>query len=287
MEIGRYEIRSVETGRFRLDGGAMFGIVPRVLWSRVAEPDERNRISLSMRTLIVRDAKGGRVLLVDTGAGDKWDAVERDRFAFEVGPDALGTALSEMGLCHDDVTDILITHLHFDHNGGLTRWADEGRERLVPCFRRARVWVHRRHWEHALHPSDRDRGSFLSRDFAAIDETGLLHWIEGDPPQSPFDELTLHLVHGHTPAQLLPWFAADGRELLYAGDLFPTFAHLPVPWVMAYDVEPLKTVLEKRHILECCTERGLVLASVHDPRVACAGILQDRGRPLLGERFEL
>lgn len=283
MEIGRYDIRSVETGRFRLDGGAMFGVVPRALWAKVAPPDDLNRIQLSMRTLVVRDLRAGRVILVDTGAGNKWTATERERFAFDVAEDRIAATLAQIGLSPDDVTDILVTHLHFDHNGGLTRWADETADLAVPCFPRARVWVHRRHWEHGNRPTHKDRASFLEHDFAPIERAGLLRLIDGDPPECPFDGLKLHCVNGHTPAQILPWFAAEGRELLYTGDLFPTFAHLPVPWVMAYDLEPLKTIVEKKHVLKCCWTRDLALASVHDPTTACAKIVEEKGRPALGE----
>ena len=287
MEIGRYEIHSVETGRVRLDGGAMFGVVPKVVWERVAPADEFNRVQLSMRTLILKDAGAGRVILVDTGGGDKWSPAEIERFAFETDQDKLGAGIAAAGLREEDVTDILITHLHFDHNGGLTRWADQEQKVAVPRFPDAKVWVHRLHWRHTKAPVEKDRGSFLRRDFLPILEAGLLKVFEGDPPDSPFDDLKLYLAHGHTPAMALPWFADDGAELLYASDLFPTFAHLPVAWVMAYDNEPLKTLLEKKQILQACYKRGLMLASVHDPHTACARIERGDKHPVIKERIPL
>jgi glyoxylase-like metal-dependent hydrolase (beta-lactamase superfamily II) len=261
----------------------MFGVVPRVMWETVSPPDELNRIQLVMRTLLVKDHKSGRVILVDTGGGGKWSPTETERFALETQEDGLGAGLAAAGLSDDDVTDVLVTHLHFDHNGGLTRWADADKQIAVPRFAKARVWAHRVHVEHAGAPTDKDRASFLARDFEPVREAGLLNLIEGDPPDCPFDGMKLHLTYGHTPGQMLPWFFDGGRELLYASDLFPTFAHLPVAWVMAYDLEPLKTISEKRKVLQACLERGLMLASVHDPHTACARIAMSGKRPVIAE----
>ena len=172
LTIGRYRVLSVINGYVRLDGGAMFGVVPKVLWEQKAAPDERNRIVLAMRTLVAIDEGAGRVILVDTGAGHKWPAKEAGRFALEVQPTALAEALAGCGLTEGDVTDVVITHLHFDHNGGLTEWADEpgGATRLR--FERARHWIHERHWHHANHPNARDRASFLARDLEALSKPG-------------------------------------------------------------------------------------------------------------------
>jgi glyoxylase-like metal-dependent hydrolase (beta-lactamase superfamily II) len=285
--IGRYEIHSVPTGMFRLDGGAMFGVVPKALWERVAAPDEENRIRLAMRPLIAKDTRSGRVILVDTGGGDKWSPKEIERYAVETAPDQLGVTLAGLGLRDQDVTDILITHLHFDHNGGLARWADEHKSTAVPRFPGAKVWIHRAHWQHTQAPLEKDRASFLQRDFMPVFKAGLLNEIEGDPPASPFDGIRLHVAHGHTPAMLLPWFSHDGLELLYASDLFPTYAHLPVPWVMAYDNRPLHTLKEKKEILKACYDRGLLLATPHDPKITCARIADDGKRPVIQETVPL
>ena len=287
MEFGRYDVRSMETGRLRLDGGAMFGVVPRVMWEKVASPDEMGRIQLYMRSLLVRDRRAGRVILVDTGAGTKWSPKEIERYGLEVAGDGLGAGLASAGLREEDVTDILITHLHFDHNGGLTRWADQDREQAVPRFPRARVWVHRKHWDHAVSPSEKDRASFMQRDFGPVLEAGLVETLEGDPPASPFEGISLQLVHGHTPGQMLPRFVGDGRELLYTGDLIPMFTHLPVSWVMAYDVEPLRTIVEKKLVLRDCAERNLLLAPAHDPGAACGAVDMDGKRPVLREAVQL
>ena len=272
---------------FRLDGGAMFGVVPKALWERVAAPDEENRIRLAMRPLIAKDTHSGRVILVDTGGGDKWSPKEIERFAVETPQDQLGAALAGLGLRDQDVTDILITHLHFDHNGGLTRWADEHKSTAVPRFPGAKIWVHRAHWQHTQAPLEKDRASFLERDFMPAFEAGLLNEMEGDPPASPFDGIRLYVAHGHTTAMLLPWFSHDGFELLYASDLFPTYAHLPVPWVMAYDNRPLQTLKEKKEILKACYDRGVMLATPHDPHIACARIADDGKRPVIQETIPL
>ena len=265
----------------------MFGVVPKVVWERVAPADEFNRVELSMRILLVKDDRAGRAILVDTGGGDKWSPTEIERFAFETREDKLGAGIAAAGLREEDITDILITHLHFDHNGGLTRWADQEREVALPRFPDAKVWLHRRHWQHTKAPIEKDRASFLKRDFGPVFEAGLLSIIEGDPPECPFEGMKLHLAHGHTTAMTLPWFADEERELLYASDLFPTFCHLPPAWLMAYDNEPLKTLREKKEILEACYKRDLMLASGHDPHTACARVVYDGQRPVIKETISL
>ena len=189
IRSGRYDIFSVVNGRLGLDGGAMFGVVPRGVWSRKAKPDELNRIQLAMRTLVAMDRDAGRVILVDTGAGHKWPAEEAERFAIQPDRQALARALAEHGLAETDVTDVVITHLHFDHNGGLTEWADQpgGPTRLR--FPQARHWIHERHWSHANDPNPRDQASFLERDIHALPEPGVLTLVTGDEPEPPFEGL--------------------------------------------------------------------------------------------------
>ena len=267
IEIGPYEIHAIETGRFRLDGGAMFGVVPKVLWEKQAKPDEFNRIQLAMRSLLAIDRSAGRVMLVDTGAGNKWNRDEIERFAFEIENDPLQAGLRRYGLAADDVTDVVVTHLHFDHNGGLTVWDDRSDGSAKPRFCKARHWVHAKHVAHALSPTPKDRASFYARDFQPLRDARLLELLEGNLPESPFPHVSWFVAHGHTPFQLLPCFHDDQASLQYLADLIPTTAHLPIPWVMAYDNEPLKTMAEKQRVLRDCARQNLLLFFEHDPVV--------------------
>ncbi|MHC4093785.1 MAG: MBL fold metallo-hydrolase [Planctomycetota bacterium] len=287
LNIGRFQILSVINGRFGLDGGAMFGVVPKVLWERKTKADELNRIPLAMRTLVAIDAEAGRVVLVDTGAGHKWPADEAQRFAIEPYPHALAQALAPYGLAEADVTDVIVTHLHFDHNGGLTEWQDRppGETRLR--FPQARHWIHERHWQHATHPTEKDAASFLERDLQALAEPGVLTFVAGDSPPPPFEGVHWHLSHGHTPYQLLPVFEGEDGDLLFVGDMIPTANHLPVPWVMAYDLRPLVTIEEKGEVHSRCTREGLVLAFPHDPGLGGVGMEVVDGKPVVSKTLDL
>lgn len=287
LRIGPYELYSIETGRFRLDGGAMFGVVPRVVWERAAPPDASHRIQLSMRSLLAIDRDAGRSILVDTGAGDKWSADEGARFAFEIDHARLDRRLGELGLSREQITDVVVTHLHFDHNGGLTEWVGEPGGELRARFPNAGHWIHQRHLEHARKPNEKDRASFYPRDFEPIAEAGLFRCLEGDDPAPSFESVRWFLSHGHSPDQVLP-LIDDGRSrLLFTGDVFPTFAHLAVPWVMAYDVEPLRTMAEKKRVLQMCSDDGLLLASAHDPTMPAARIDTAGKRPTVAARIDL
>jgi glyoxylase-like metal-dependent hydrolase (beta-lactamase superfamily II) len=287
LRIGPYELYSIETGRFRLDGGAMFGVVPRVVWERAAPPDDLHRIRLAMRSLLAIDRAAGHSILVDTGAGDKWSAEERERFAFEVDHALFDARLSELGLSRERITDVLVTHLHFDHNGGLTEWAGEPGGKLQPRFPNARHWIHERHLAHAREPTEKDRASFFPRDFEPIAQAGLFELLSGDAPACPFPATRWFMSHGHSPYQMLPLFDDGRTRVLFTGDVIPTFAHLPVPWVMAYDLEPLKTMAEKTRVLQMCAADGLLLASEHDPGVAAASINTAGKRPAVAKPVEI
>ncbi len=237
IRIGKFDIISVQTGLFRLDGGAMFGVVPKTMWGNHEDVDADNRILLAMRTLVAVSDDRETVLLVDTGTGPKWTVDAADRFAIQYDADAISTALSErFGLGPERVTDVIVTHLHFDHNGGLTAWADEEQTRTRLIYPNACHWLHRRQWEHANSPSERDRASFIDHDFEALQPAGVLHLVEGDSPESRWEEIGFWVSDGHTPGQLHPVFRGDGNELIWTGDACPTSSHLRIPWVMAYDL---------------------------------------------------
>ena len=287
LTVGRYRVFSVINGRLRLDGGAMFGVVPKVLWERKAEPDDLNRIPLVMRTLVAIDSQAHRVVLVDTGAGHKWPADEAQRFAIEPYPDALTQALAPYGLTEADVTDVVVTHLHFDHSGGLTQWDDSSAGTTRLRFPRARHWIHERHWQHATHPTEKDRASFLERDLEALAGQDVLTFVTGEQPPPPFDGLRWHLSHGHTPYQLLPVFEGQAGDLLFVGDMIPTAHHLGTPWVMAYDLQPLVTIEEKGEVYARCSREGLVLAFPHDPQMGGAAVELAGDAPAVAKPLDL
>ena len=259
--LGDYTLHAIETGRFALDGGAMFGIVPKPLWSRRIEPDARNRIPLAMRCLLL--ASSDRVVLVDTGIGDKHDAKFADIFAVDHAHSDLHGSLREAGYSADDVTDVILTHLHFDHAGGATRRQGE---RLAPTFANARYHVQRRQWDWARDPNPRERGSFLEENMTPLEASGQLVLHDGDGEILPGIEA--RLVHGHTEAQQLVLVRGASTTLAFAADLLPTSHHLAAAWGMAYDVRPLVTIEEKAAFLDEAQRGGWTLFLEHDPDVA-------------------
>lgn len=283
MNIGRYQVQSIVTGTFRLDGGAMFGVVPKVLWGKATCPDDDNRISLATRTLLIVDKAAGRIIIADTGCGTKWKPEDAGRFAIKHDGAAITRALQAIGAGDSDVTDVVVTHLHFDHNGGITDWADDTRQRAIPRYPKARHWIHRKQWEHANRPTPKDRASYIIDDFQAIEDAGLFHYVDGEDPPAPFDEFDWFLSKGHTPYQLLPMVAWDGKFVVFTGDAIPTAAHLKTPWVMAYDLYPLTTIAEKEVMLRMAIEHGAFLAFPHDPNIGVASIGGSTERPAIKE----
>lgn len=283
IELGRYRVCSVLTGRFRLDGGAMFGVVPKVLWNKSSPGDDENRISLATRTLVLIDKAAGRIVLTDTGCGTKWKPEDARRFAIEHDSSAITRALAEAGAYERDVTDVFVTHLHFDHNGGLTDYIDESRTKTTPRYPNALHWIHASQWEHAQNPTAKDRASYFPVDYQAVADAGLFKFVEGEECPSPIPDVEWFLSKGHTPYQLLPMIGGDGRIIIFTGDAIPTSAHLRVPWVMAYDLYPLTTMAEKEMMLKAAIEHGALLAFPHDPEIGIASIGGTVDRPVIKE----
>ena len=285
--IGPFEVYSIKTGTLRLDGGAMFGVVPKVMWEKATDPDTANRIPLSTRTLLLVDRSARRVVLVDTGNGTKWSADAAARFAIEHDGSAITSSLAKLGFTAADVTDVVVTHLHFDHNGGLTEWADQpgGETRL--CFPQARHWIHEKQWKHAHAATPKDRASYLPEDFAALASSPMLHFVVGDHPPPPFVGMRWLLSHGHTPYQLHPVLGDQKDELLWTGDVIPTIAHLRQPWVMAYDLFPVTTIAEKTDFARRAIESGGILAFPHDPQHAAARVDGLPERPVVAKAVGL
>jgi glyoxylase-like metal-dependent hydrolase (beta-lactamase superfamily II) len=259
----------VEAERFRLDGGAMFGVVPRALWERSHPADERHRIQMVARCLVARGE--GRLVVVDTGMGGDWSGKERDLYAIENGERSLPSRLRALGIDPGDVTDVILTHLHFDHVGGAVR--REG-GRLVPCFPRAAHHVQQEQLDWSAHPTERDRRSFREAAIEPLRREGLLRGVHGQAEILP--GITVEPTQGHTRGHQVVRIGGGEDAVLFCGDLIPTAEHVPTPWVMAYDLQPLVTMEEKRSLLSRAARHGDILVLEHDPsreavRVAAEG----------------
>jgi len=260
MKIANYEIHPIETGRFGLDGGAMFGIVPKPLWSKTNPPDERNRIELAARALLI--IGNGRKILVDNGNGPKFTEKQIDIYRLDMSHFELRKSLKQYGLTTSDITDVILTHLHFDHAGGST-YRENGV--LKPTFPNARYYVQKAQWEQALNPTDKDRGSYMPDDYLPLKEHGVLEFVEGEFEIFPY--ISLLVLNGHTTALQLPKISDGKMTLLYNADLFPTSSHIPLPYIMAYDLRPLTTLEEKRKVLTQVCEEDWILFFEHDPKI--------------------
>jgi glyoxylase-like metal-dependent hydrolase (beta-lactamase superfamily II) len=283
VRVGRYEIASIVDAWFALDGGALFGVVPRPLWERKFAPDHRNRIRLAARCLVAVDRDARRVVLVDDGLGESWDAKRADIYAIDRTGVGLDAGLARLGLTREDVTDVVLTHLHFDHAGGTTRRGADGSVALA--FPRATHHVQRRAWQLAHAPSDKDAASFRQGDFEPLRHSNLLHLVEGDAQLLP--DLEIIASEGHTAGQQLPRFHGDGTHLTFCADVIPTHAHLRPGWVMAYDALPLTTIEEKKVLLAEALEDDGVIAFEHDPGMAACRLREEEGRHAFREVVEL
>ncbi|WP_412062996.1 MBL fold metallo-hydrolase [Rubrivirga sp. IMCC45206] len=270
MTLAGYQIDTVDAGTVWLDGGAMFGIVPKALWARRIAPDGQNRIPLATRCLLLRGH--GRTVLVDTGCGDKGDARFNEIYGIDPDAPTLADGLATLGVAPEDVTDVVLTHLHFDHVGGATR--REG-GRLVLTFPAATHHVQRAHWAWAAE-SPREGASFLAENLDPLAASGMLALVDGDALGLP--HLAAHVVDGHTTGQQLVRVTDGERSLLFAGDLVPTSAHVPDLWIMAYDIAPLATLREKRELLGRAAAEGWTLVFEHDTETASARVeVTDKG----------
>jgi glyoxylase-like metal-dependent hydrolase (beta-lactamase superfamily II) len=255
---------------FKLDGGAMFGVAPKSIWNKLNPADQNNLCPWALRCLLIEDGK--RLILIDNGIGDK----QSDKFFSHYylhGEDSLGQSLTKAGFSWADVTDVLLTHLHFDHCGGSIR-RDQGK--LVPAFPNARYWSNEAHWAWATQPNEREKASFLPENILPIRESGQLHWVhlpgvEGE--LSAFSEnIRIRFVRGHTEAMMIPEITYKNRTLVFVADLLPSTAHLPLPYIMAYDMFPLTTLTEKKVFLTEALERQFVLFFEHDPLIECCDL---------------
>ncbi len=258
--IGPFNLFTIETGRFGLDGGAMFGVVPKPLWERSIEADDKNRIPLAMRCLLVESTKTNKKYLIDTGIGHKFNEKFQGIYNIDHEHTDLIKSLDYHGFSVSDVTDVVFTHLHFDHCGGAS-YRSGGQESKL-TFSKAGHWITESHWETALQPNDRERASFLDENIDPIRQQSRLELISGS---YTFEEgLSTIIVNGHTIGQQMIRIEGDGISLLYAADLIPTAAHIPLPWVMGYDMHPVQTLEEKRTILDEWSQPNHYLFLEHD-----------------------
>ena len=262
---------SINTGFFKLDGGAMFGVVPKSIWNKLNPADENNMCSWALRCLLIED--NNRLILIDNGMGDKQDA-KFFGYYFLHGNETLSKSLAKHGFTPDDITDVFLTHLHFDHCGGSIK--KEG-DKLIPAFKNATYWSNKRHWKWASTPNEREKASFLKENFLPIQECGQLKFIESNWDELPA-YITIRHAYGHTDDMMLPQIDYKGKTIVYMADLLPSVAHIPLPYVMAYDMFPLTTLNEKKSFLTEAQQKDLILFFEHDPLVECCTLqLTDKG----------
>jgi len=304
MRFGGFELHSLSDGFFGLDGGAMFGVVPKPVWERTNPADTRNRIRLAARSLLV--VAGPDRILIDTGIGDRWDEKARELYRIEQ-PDTVESSLAHIGFTPDDITKVVLTHLHFDHAGGTTRFAGLGHNpnssaelgyvpRLaVPRFPNARHYVQMKEWEAALTPNRRSRASYRAEDFLPVKDAGLLELVNGDwrldltardttrnvGHFGHVPSLELVLTGGHTPGHQIVMLRSGDQTAIYWGDLVPTRSHIAIPYIMGYDLSPLETMEQKEKLVQQAIAGKWLSFLEHDPDFACGVIEEENGRPFL------
>jgi glyoxylase-like metal-dependent hydrolase (beta-lactamase superfamily II) len=288
------KLYTINTGYFKLDGGAMFGVVPKSIWNKINPADENNMCSWALRSLLIED--GDRLILVDNGMGDKQDE-KFFSYYYLHGDDTLNNSLARHGFHPNDITDVFLTHLHFDHCGGSIVYENG---KLVPAFKNATYWSNRPHWAVATKPNEREKASFLKENILPIQESGQLQFIgdavdqltdqQNDQPgwrttitgrllSVPFTEnISVRFVSGHTEAMMLPQMNYNGKTIVYMADLLPSAGHIPIPYVMAYDMFPLTTLNEKKSFLNEAVNGDYILFFEHDPKNECCNLQQtERG----------
>ena len=266
------KLYSINAGYFKLDGGAMFGVVPKSMWHKLNPPDENNLCSWAMRCLLIED--GDRLILVDNGMGNKQDAKFFGHY-FLHGEDTLEKSLAKNGFSTDDITDVFLTHLHFDHCGGSIK--REG-DKLIPGFKNAIFWSNESHWQWATNPNDREKASFLKENILPIKESGKLKFIDVVDGFSFTENITIRFINGHTEAMMLPQINYKGKTIVYMADLLPSVAHIPIPYIMAYDTRPLQTLQEKKSFLTEAQQNDYILFFEHDPSIECCTLqLTEKG----------
>lgn len=266
------KLYSVNAGHLKLDGGAMFGVVPKSMWKKLNPPDDNNMCNWAMRCLLIEDE--GRLILIDNGMGNKQDEKFFGHY-FLNGEDTLEKSLAKYKFTKDDITDVFLTHLHFDHCGGSI---EKVNDQLVPSFKNATYWSNQNHWQWATNPNDREKASFLKENILPIQESGKLQFIELREGFQFTKNINIRFVNGHTDSMMLPQINYHGQTIIYMADLLPSIAHIPIPYVMAYDTRPLETLKEKKSFLTEAQKKDFILFFEHDPLIECCSLqLTDKG----------
>jgi len=275
------KLYTIDTGYFKLDGGAMFGVVPKVLWSKTNPCDEKNLCPWAMRSLLIEDSN--RLILVDNGIGDKQD----DKFLkhyYLHGDTSLGSSLKKYGFSTDDVTDVFLTHLHFDHCGGSVKW-NNSRSGFQMVFKNAKYWSNEKHWNHALDSNYREKASFLKDNIIPIQESGHLNFINRE--EVFLDLFSVLFVDGHTESQMIPKIQYKDKNIFFAADLLPSTGHIPLAYVMGYDTQPLKTLDEKGKFLKAAADNKDIIFLQHDNYSECCTVKHSEKGVVLDETFKL
>jgi len=276
------KLYTINAGYFKLDGGAMFGVVPKSIWNKLNPADENNMCTWALRCLLIE--VNDRRILIDTGMGNKQDAKFFSHYYMH-GDETLEASLAKHGFSKDNITDVLLTHLHFDHCGGSIIREDD---KLVPAFKNATYWSNERHWKWATNPNVREKASFLKENILPIKESGRLQFAEVKDGTSIIDkDITLKFAYGHTDAMMLPVIKYKNKTIVYMADLLPSTAHLPLPYVMGYDMFPLTTLQEKKTFLQEALENDYILYFEHDPKVECCSLQNTEKGIRVKETFTL
>lgn len=276
------KVYTVNAGYFKLDGGAMHGVVPKVMWQKVNPADEQNLCTWAMRCLLIEH--GDRKILVDNGMGTKQDEKFFSHF-HPHGEDTIEKSIAKHGYKPEDITDVFLTHLHFDHCGGCVK--REG-DKLVPAFPNATYYTNKAHWDWAVTPNAREKASFLKENILPLQEAGVLEFINVADGEEWIEGIRLHYCNGHTEQMMLLQMEIEGKTFLFCADLLPSAAHISLPWVMGYDMRPLDTLAEKEKMLTLAVDNNWTLVFEHDPKNECASLYRDeKGRIRLKETFTL
>lgn len=274
-------LHTINTGLFKLDGGAMFGVVPKAIWQKTNPADANNLCTWAMRCLLIEE--GNQLILVDTGIGNKQDEKFFSHYYLH-GNDSLEKSLAQLGFGTTDITDVFLTHLHFDHVGGAIIRAGE---KLIPAFKNARYWSNEKHWKWAVEPNAREKASFLKENILPIQESGQLNFVAEQENIAWQKDINITFAYGHTDAMMLPKISYNGKTIVYMADLLPSVGHLPLPYVMAYDMFPLKTLTEKQAFLEEAVENNYILFLEHDPINDCCTLQRTEKGIRVAETFKL
>lgn len=279
------KLHVIDTGYFKLDGGAMFGVVPKSLWQKTNPSDENNMCSWALRCLLIENGK--QLMLIDAGIGDK----QTEKFFSHYhlfGNSSLIQSIRKLGFHEDQITDVFLSHLHFDHCGGAIAW-NENKNGYRPVFKNAKYWSNELHWEWATVPNPREKASFLSENILPIQESGQLHFIkrDGDYAKNVFQDIDILFVDGHTESMMIPHIQYKGKTVVFMADLLPSVGHIPLPYVMGYDTRPLLTLTEKQKFLNTAADNGYHLYLEHDSMNECCTLQQTEKGVRLMDVFTL